>query len=171
MGLNRNQLAACGPSEFRVEAEHVDRELHLVDDTLARRLAFTPQFKIGERIVCALTVLMMHCFMLLQRAAHFFFHHSALFKFFAATSNVKANVARRVHMTFEVDRAPTATFVATFFGAKALPLVVACVLAILGSTQSPISGFAAELALESRHGAFVHLEQLPQADALVKEIA
>lgn len=56
MGFDRNQLVAYRPGKFGVELQHVDRKLHLVDDSLPRPMPAAEQFEVGQIVVEPVTV-------------------------------------------------------------------------------------------------------------------
>lgn len=85
MRVDLNQFDTCRPSEFRVEAKHVDRELHLVDDTLAGSVSAAEQFKVFDSVLAANSVDVVDGFSREQISSEMLshdvtmFHHSMFF--------------------------------------------------------------------------------------------
>jgi hypothetical protein len=168
---DRGQLIAGGAGEFGVQSQYLDRECDLVYDALAGRLHLAPKFEVAQFVVEAIAVFVMDVFACVKFAAKFFGHDQAMFKSFAAASQVDAPVSRRVHETFRVDRAPRTAFPSAFFAAEFLAFVVARMLAVFCAHQATFFNFAArwQLALKSRGGFIVHAGQLLRPFDLVKE--
>ncbi len=164
------QRIAGSSAEFGVQRQYLDGELYLVDDALSGRLHFAPEFKIARAIVQAIAVFVMHGFVASKHAAKFFFHDFALFKYFTAAAQVHNHVPRRMSVPFWVYWAPFATFVPTLFAAKTLFFLVARKPPIFSFGRAVFGSFAAQLALESRWGLLVHLEQLGRAPFAVKGV-
>ena len=155
-------------AEIGVLGQYLDSELHLVDNTLPRRLVFNPQFKVIEIVIKAVAVFVMNVFVFSKWAAENLFHKYAVLQNFFAAAQVKPSVSGRMNVAFFGNRAPSAALPSALFAAKFLLHVVARMSAILGSTKVSLARFAAQLAFESRSGFLVHKEHLPDSFAAVK---
>jgi hypothetical protein len=69
----------CAP-EFGVELQHLDCERDLVHHALSGSVATRKQFEIVDRIVLAVAVFVVDCFVIVQFAAKMFRHYVAMFQ-------------------------------------------------------------------------------------------
>lgn len=159
-----------GTAEIGVLDQYIDGKLYLVDDTLSVGLVARPQFQVRKTVIQTITVFVMHAFKFCQRATEMFRHYIAVQQDFAAAAKMQAHVSGRVHMPVGVDRAPRASFPAAFFAAEFLAFVISALAAIFGAAHTAFFGDAAQLALKSRSGFFVHGEQLPDSFDVVNGI-
>jgi hypothetical protein len=82
--LDSLQLKSSGTPEFRVELQHFDGERDLVDHTLAGAMPARKEFEIVHRVMLAVAVFVMDCFILVQLAAKVLLHDVAVFKHFSS---------------------------------------------------------------------------------------
>ncbi len=164
-----SQLDAALSREFGVEVQNLDREVDFVDDTLTSGMVFRPKFEIIGLVVGSITVFVVHGFAFAKRTAEHLFHHKPMLETFFPAGKINSHVPSGVEMSLWVDRTPRAPFEAARLAAKFLLHVVARRPTVFQFAQISVSGFAAELALKSRHWFAVHTEQLYQHRRLVKE--
>ena len=166
---DRLQNVTCRPSEFRVQEQHVNRELDFIDDALTGWLHLAPKFEVFNRVVKTVAVFVVNVFVREKLSAQRFGHDNPVMKNFFAPAQMNAPVATRMHEPVLVNGAPRAPYVATFGAAKFLARIIAGVAAVLGAAHSAFFGFATQLALKGGRGFLVHGAQLLPFDALVKE--
>lgn len=74
------QFDAGRSGEIRVEPKHVDRELDFVHYALAGTVPARKEFEVFDRVVLAIAVAMVNCFLFAQTTAQMLFHYVAVFK-------------------------------------------------------------------------------------------
>lgn len=80
---DRVQFESCGSGEVRVQPQHVDCELHLVDHALAGAVAARKEFKIFNLVVLPVAVAVMHGFFWVKLSAQMLLHYVTVLKSFA----------------------------------------------------------------------------------------
>lgn len=169
--MNLVQFKASRSGEVGIQSQYLDGELHLVDDALAGRLHLAPKFKIGQIVIQAITVFVMHVLMFVQRAAKVFLHNQGMLKTLFATLDVYAPIASRMHPSFRIYGTNGSAFVPAVLGTKTRFHVEAAVPSSVRVVNSTAFGrFAAILTLKSRWVVPVHMSHWTQCGGLVKEM-
>lgn len=124
--FDRLQNVTCRPSEFRVQEQHVDCELNLVNDSLAGAMSTRKEFEVTNQVVLAVAVAMMNSFIFVKLATKMLLHHITVFKhrsnFAVASQHRNGNpnvtvffdVPLVVSCTEPVERTLANRFVTTF---------------------------------------------------------
>lgn len=164
------QFDTSGFGKFGVQRKHLDGEGHLVDDALAGRLPFRPQFEIVRGVVNAVSVFVVDFFAFTKRPPQLLAHDNSVFEILLPASQVHTNVACRMQVPLFGDRAPFSAFVTAFTRAETLLHDVVRMFLVLGNEQATFCKLTAEFALKRRRWASVHEGQFNAPNAFVKEI-
>lgn len=168
--LVRTQFITGLPGKIGIAQKHLDGELYLVGDALTRRLVTRPKFEIGNFVVQAIAIFVMHAFVLCQRALQMFRHYISVLKNSVAATQVQAHVAGGKQVSVRIDGAPCATFPTTFLAAEFLADVVGAVrTSVFVPHHAAFFRYATQLALECRRWFFAHRDWLPVPMGSVKE--
>jgi hypothetical protein len=138
----------CAP-EFGVELQHLDCERDLVDHALSGSVATRKQFEIVDRIVLAVAILVMDCFVFMKFAAKVLFHDIAVFEHSSTFSAANQRWQMNPDIAMAFDMTPhLATLKSSqgFLSKRFVFAVIAAVFLFFVKTATRFSAFFNQLA-------------------------